>query len=40
MAPDGFLFLGGAESTVNLDSSFKPVRTQGTTIYRLASHED
>ena len=40
LAPDGFLFLGGAESTVNLDSDFKPVRSSGTTIYRLASFED
>jgi chemotaxis protein methyltransferase CheR len=40
LAPDGFLFLGGAESTVNLDSSFKPVRAHGTTYYRLADCED
>ncbi|MEO0652743.1 MAG: protein-glutamate O-methyltransferase CheR, partial [Planctomycetota bacterium] len=40
MAPDGYLFLGGAESTVNLDSEFKPVRSNGTTYYRLASFED
>ena len=39
MAPDGFLFLGGAESTVNIDSAFKPVRAHGTTYYRLAEHE-
>ena len=39
LAPDGFLFLGGAESTVNLDNDFVPVRTCGTTYYRLASFE-
>ena len=39
LAPDGFLFLGGAESTVNLDSGFVPQRTGGTTIYRRADHD-
>lgn len=40
LAPDGFLFLGGAESTVNLDADFQPVRSNGTTYYRLTSFED
>lgn len=37
LRPDGYLFLGGAETTVNLDDSFERVILQKTTCYRLKS---
>jgi chemotaxis protein methyltransferase CheR len=37
LAPGGFLFLGGAESVLNLDPHFVPTREHGTTFYRLAT---
>ena len=33
--PDGFLFLGGAESTINLDSDFQPTYFGSTVVYKL-----
>ncbi len=33
--PDGFLLLGGAESTVNLDDGFQPTYFGSTVVYRL-----
>lgn len=35
LAPDGYLFLGGAETTVNLDDGFEPVVYGRSTCYRL-----
>jgi chemotaxis protein methyltransferase CheR len=35
LAPDGFLFLGGAETTMNLDDSFERVQEGQTGFYRL-----
>ena len=35
--PDGYLFLGGAETTLNLDDCFKRVPVQGTSCYQLGS---
>ncbi len=33
--PDGFLFLGGAESTINLDSDFQPTYFGSAVVYKL-----
>ncbi len=33
--PDGFLFLGGAESTINLDDQFQPTYFGPAVVYRL-----
>ncbi len=33
--PDGFLFLGGAESTINLDDGFQPTYFGPAVVYRL-----
>lgn len=35
MRPDGVLFLGGAESTLNLDDSFERMALERTTAYRI-----
>ncbi|MCY7382731.1 MAG: protein-glutamate O-methyltransferase CheR [Microcoleus sp. CAN_BIN18] len=35
LRPDGYLFLGGGKTTVNLDSSFKPVQLEKGVCYRL-----
>jgi len=35
LAPDGFLFLGCAETTLNLDSEFERVQTANYTCYRV-----
>ncbi len=35
MRPEGYLFLGGAETTLNLDSSFEKVRMENVTCYVL-----
>lgn len=34
LQPDGYLFLGGGETTVNLDDTFEPVQFQKTVCYR------
>ena len=36
LRPDGYLFLGGAETTMNLDDAFERVVVSGTTCYRVA----
>jgi chemotaxis protein methyltransferase CheR len=33
--PDGFLFLGGAESTINLDNDFQPTYFGSAVVYKL-----
>ena len=35
MRPDGYLFLGGAETTLNLDDAFERVQVDRATCYRL-----
>lgn len=35
MAPDGVLFLGAAETTLGLDDSFRCIRLENSTFYRL-----
>ncbi|HBB34833.1 MAG TPA: chemotaxis protein CheR [Cyanobacteria bacterium UBA8803] len=35
LRPDGYLFLGGGETTVNLDDAFEPVQFDKTVCYRL-----
>jgi chemotaxis protein methyltransferase CheR len=35
LSPDGFLFLGGAESTINLDEDFQPTYFGPAVVYRL-----
>jgi len=35
LKPDGYLFLGGAETTMNLDESFERVQLDKTSCYRL-----
>ena len=35
LRPGGFLMLGTAETTVNLDDGFELVRSDGTAYYRL-----
>ena len=37
LRPEGFLFLGGAETTLNLDGHFAREKHEKTTYYRLAS---
>ncbi|MDQ2099393.1 MAG: hypothetical protein QQW96_17325 [Tychonema bourrellyi B0820] len=34
LRPNGYLFLGGAETTVNLDSAFDPVQFEKGVCYR------
>jgi chemotaxis protein methyltransferase CheR len=36
LRPDGFLFLGGAETTLNLDDAFERVPLDRAGCYRLA----
>lgn len=35
LKPDGYLLLGGSETTTNLDDSFEPVSLDGATYFRL-----
>ena len=35
LSPDGYMFLGGAETTLNLDEAFERVAVSGTSCYRL-----
>lgn len=35
LKPEGYLFLGGGETTINLDQAFKPVQFNKTTYYQL-----
>ena len=37
MKPDGYFFLGGAETTLNIDESFKRVQIDKAAYYQLAS---
>lgn len=38
MQPDGYLFLGGAETTMNLDDNFQRLNFNATSCYRLGNH--
>lgn len=40
LRPTGYLFLGGAETTLNLDPSFERVEFDGASCYRLRGGED
>src|SRR4029079_15862692 len=35
LRPDGYLFLGGAETTLNVDDAFEPVQYDRATCYQL-----
>jgi chemotaxis protein methyltransferase CheR len=35
LQPDGYLFLGGGETTVNLDNTFEPIQFENGVCYRL-----
>ena len=35
LQPDGYLFLGGSETTLSLDNSFEPIPLGGTACYQL-----
>ena len=35
LAPDGFLLMGGAETTLNIDEKFERVPACPSTVYRL-----
>ena len=39
LKPDGYLLLGGSETTTNLDDSFEPVSVDGATYFRLKKKE-
>jgi chemotaxis protein methyltransferase CheR len=39
MRPDGYLFLGGAETTLNVDDAFEPVQFDRATCYQLRGGE-
>jgi chemotaxis protein methyltransferase CheR len=39
LRPDGYLFLGGAETTLNVDPDFEPVTYDRATCYRLRGRE-
>jgi chemotaxis protein methyltransferase CheR len=36
LRPDGYLFLGAAETTINLDPRFQRVSVSGATVYGFA----
>ncbi len=37
LKPDGYLLLGSAETTINLDTAFEQVQIDKTVCYRLRS---
>jgi len=37
LAPDGYLFLGGAETTMNIDDAYERMPYEHAGCYRLAS---
>jgi chemotaxis protein methyltransferase CheR len=39
LRPDGYLFLGGAETTLNVDEAFEPVQFDRATCYRVRGGE-
>jgi chemotaxis protein methyltransferase CheR len=39
LQPDGYLFLGGAETTINLDDSYRRVEPLNAGVYQLVSEE-
>jgi chemotaxis protein methyltransferase CheR len=39
LKPDGYLFLGGAETTLNVDEAFEPVQFDRATCYRVRGGE-
>lgn len=39
LRPEGFLVLGGAETTLNIDDDFEPVQLDRATCYRLRTRE-
>ena len=39
LRPDGYLFLGGAETTLNVDEAYEPVQFDRATCYRVRSGE-
>ncbi|NET36273.1 MAG: protein-glutamate O-methyltransferase CheR [Cyanothece sp. SIO1E1] len=38
LRPDGYLFLGGGETTINLDDAFEPVQFNKAVCYQLRGH--
>jgi chemotaxis protein methyltransferase CheR len=40
LRPDGYLFLGGAETTLNLDDGFERVQTEKFVCYKLKDQKN
>ncbi len=40
LKPDGYLFLGGAETTLNLDKAFKRIESNAASYYQLSHDEE
>jgi chemotaxis protein methyltransferase CheR len=40
LKPDGYFFLGGAETTLNLDESFKRVQIDKTAYYQIGGTQE